>query len=78
MKKLKKIKKIINENEKIISIGNEVNEIELENIKNESEKIGKNWIEDPEKINKMEKIFKTRTKILSDYLLEIFDFKNKK
>ncbi|MFA7701328.1 DUF262 domain-containing protein [Mycoplasmopsis synoviae] len=76
--KIKKIKKIINENEKIISIGNDVNEIELENIKNESEKIGKNWIEDPEKINKMEKIFKTRTKILSDYLLEIFDFKNKK
>lgn len=76
--KIKKIKKIINENKKTISIGNDVNEIELENIKNESKKIGKNWIEDPEKINKMEKIFKTRTKILSDYLLEIFDFKNKK
>ncbi|WP_369027498.1 DUF262 domain-containing protein [Mycoplasmopsis synoviae] len=76
--KIKKIKKIINENKKTISIGNDVNEIELENIKNESEKISNNWIEDPEKINKMEKIFETRTKILSNYLLEIFDFENKK
>lgn len=40
MKKLKKLKKLLMKIKKTISIGNDVNEIELENIKNESKK---NW-----------------------------------